>query len=83
MRPGRPGARAQAPLTEPTDPVKDSRLASVLRRVRPGKRRPPILTVLRDPRTVPFVRAVYVGREVVAVPLAVPLARLLAVLVCG
>src|SRR3954447_5644969 len=44
--PGR--TRAQAPLTEPTDPVEDSRLASVLRRVRPGKRRPPILTVLRD-----------------------------------
>src|SRR3954471_5014596 len=46
--PGR--TRAQAPLTEPTDPVEDSRLASVLRRVRPGKRRPPILTVLRDAR---------------------------------
>src|SRR3954452_5523313 len=44
--PGR--TRAQAPLTEPTDPVEDSRLASVLRRVRPGKRRPPILTVLWD-----------------------------------
>ena len=44
--PGR--TRARMPLTESTDPVEDSRLASVLRRVRPGERRPSILTVLRD-----------------------------------